>query len=61
VYNPDTEEKEMAEILVRKHRNGPIGDRHLRFIERYSRFEDLGQEVDGAGGSIPSESRQKVS
>lgn len=41
VYVPDTEEKGVAEILVRKHRNGPIGDRHLKFVDRFARFEDL--------------------
>jgi replicative DNA helicase len=41
VYTPDTEEKGIAEILIRKHRNGPIGDRRLRFVDRYAKFEDL--------------------
>lgn len=41
VYNPDTDEKEVTEILVRKHRNGPIGDRRLRFVDRFAKFEDL--------------------
>lgn len=41
VYTPDTEEKGIAEILIRKHRNGPIGDRRLRFVDRFARFEDL--------------------
>lgn len=41
VYNRDTEEKGIAEILIRKHRNGPIGDRRLRFIDRFAKFEDL--------------------
>lgn len=40
IYTPDTEEKGVAEILVRKHRNGPIGDRRLRFVDRFARFED---------------------
>jgi replicative DNA helicase len=40
VYNPDTQEKGIAEVLVRKHRNGPIGDRHLRFVDRYALFQD---------------------
>ncbi len=44
VYVPDTEEKGIAEVLIRKHRNGPIGDRRLRFVERYTRFEDLDSE-----------------
>ena len=46
VYTPDTQEKGVAEVLIRKHRNGPIGDRHLRFVDRFARFEDV-DEVDG--------------
>lgn len=41
VYVPDTEEKGVAEVLIRKHRNGPIGDRRLKFVDRFARFEDL--------------------
>lgn len=41
VYTPDSAEKGFAEILCRKHRNGPIGDRHLRFVDQFARFEDL--------------------
>lgn len=41
VYHRDTEEKGIAEVLIRKHRNGPIGDRRLKFVDRYARFEDL--------------------
>lgn len=37
----DNDEKDSADILVRKHRNGPIGDRQLRFVDRFARFEDL--------------------
>ncbi|MEK7764395.1 MAG: replicative DNA helicase [Nitrospirota bacterium] len=40
VYVPDTEEKGVAEVLIRKHRNGPIGDRRLKFVDRFARFED---------------------
>lgn len=40
VYDHDTDEKGVAEVLIRKHRNGPIGDRRLRFVDRYARFED---------------------
>lgn len=43
VYTRDTEEKGIAEVLVRKHRNGPIGDQRLRFVDRYARFEDMDQ------------------
>ncbi len=41
VYVTDTDEKGIAEVLVKKHRNGPIGDRRLRFVDRFARFEDL--------------------
>jgi replicative DNA helicase len=41
VYRLETEEKGFAEILIRKHRNGPIGDRRLRFVDRFAVFEEL--------------------
>jgi replicative DNA helicase len=44
VYDTDTDEKGIAEVLVRKHRNGPIGDRRLAFIDRFAQFEDLVHE-----------------
>jgi replicative DNA helicase len=40
VYDRDTDEKGVAEVLIRKHRNGPTGDRRLRFVEEFARFED---------------------
>lgn len=39
-YVPDTDEKGVAEVLIRKHRNGPVGDRRLKFVDRFARFED---------------------
>ncbi len=41
VYDPDTDEKGIAELLVRKHRNGSIVDRRLGFVNRFARFTDL--------------------
>lgn len=41
VYTKDTEEKGIAEVLIRKDRNGPIGDLGLRFVDRFAKFEDL--------------------
>ena len=42
VYNPDTEDKRsIADILIRKHRNGPTGDRQLTFLEQYAKFGNL--------------------
>jgi len=41
VYAPDTEKKGIAEIIVAKHRNGPVGSINLRFFDRTARFADL--------------------
>ncbi len=41
VYNPDTEYKGVAEIIIGKQRNGPIGSCRLAFIGQYTRFENL--------------------
>ncbi len=45
VYHPDTEDKGMAEILIRKHRNGPTGDLRLTFLGQNCRFENYATEV----------------
>ena len=41
VYNKDTTDKNMAEIIVGKHRNGPTGMVKLRFTSQYTRFDSL--------------------
>lgn len=42
VYNPDKEgNKGLAEIIIGKQRNGPIGSIHLLFTGRFTRFDDL--------------------
>ena len=40
-YDPDTEKKGIAQILVRKHRNGPTGEIDLYFHPEYSRFANM--------------------
>lgn len=40
-YEPDTENKGIAKILIRKHRNGPVGDVDLYFHPEYSRFTNI--------------------
>ena len=40
VYNPETDDPGKTEILVRKQRNGPIGDVRLHFESKFTRFFD---------------------
>ena len=41
VYNPDSEDKGTAEIIIGKQRNGPIGRVRLTFLGQYTRFENF--------------------
>ena len=41
VYNEDTQDKGIAEIIIGKQRNGPIGTVRLAFIGKFTKFEDL--------------------
>lgn len=40
VYNDNSRDKETAEIIVAKHRNGPIGKIRLNFSPKYCSFEN---------------------
>ena len=53
VYNPDSPDKGVAEIIIGKQRNGPIGTTRLTFLGQYTRFEShiaetrpIGQQRD---------------
>jgi replicative DNA helicase len=41
VYNPESERKNIADIIVAKHRNGPVGEISLYFQPNQTRFSDL--------------------
>lgn len=41
VYNPESERKNIADIIVAKHRNGPVGEISLYFQANQTRFRDL--------------------
>ncbi|GAB2713081.1 replicative DNA helicase [Halomonas garicola] len=48
VYNPDNPDNQgLAELIVGKQRNGPIGTVHMAFIGKYTRFEDLAPDSYG--------------
>lgn len=40
-YNPKDENKGIAEIIIGKQRNGPVGSVEVLFIKEYTRFENL--------------------
>jgi replicative DNA helicase len=40
VYNEDSPERGAAEVLVAKHRNGPIGTRRLVYRNQFTRFDN---------------------
>ena len=44
VYNEDTPDKGVAEIIIGKQRNGPIGTIKLGFMGQYTRFENLARQ-----------------
>jgi replicative DNA helicase len=49
VYNKseDNPEKGIAEIIIGKQRNGPVGIVKLAFLEQYTSFEQLARTDDG--------------
>lgn len=52
-YEPDNPDiKGQADLLVRKHRNGPVGEIPLRWEAQYGRFSDR-QETAAPQGPVP--------
>jgi len=45
-YNPDTDRKGIAEVIVAKHRNGPVGTVEMAFLPEFTKFVDLAPEVE---------------
>ena len=50
-YNAETERKNIADILIKKHRNGPTGNVELYFDRDKQRFKSL----DTKHSSVPFE------
>ena len=49
VYERDTPRKGIADIIIAKQRNGPVGDIRLTFLGEFTRFENLVSEAYGEG------------
>ncbi|MGC1403056.1 MAG: replicative DNA helicase [Thermodesulfobacteriota bacterium] len=46
MYEENSKQKGIAEILLRKHRNGPTGSVSLTFLDAYTRFENLASGIE---------------
>jgi replicative DNA helicase len=45
-YNEQSEDQGLAEVILAKHRNGPIGTEKLAFLKRFAKFADLAPQHD---------------
>lgn len=43
-YNPESDDKGIAEVIVGKHRNGPTGKVQLAWLEQYTKFASLARK-----------------
>ena len=52
VYNPDSDQRGQAEVIIGKQRNGPTGKVDLSFLSEFTTFKDLfrgtGEEIEAA-------------
>jgi replicative DNA helicase len=49
VYDKETPRRGVADIIIGKQRNGPVGEFHLTFLGEYTKFENLVAEDYGEG------------
>lgn len=45
-YNPETEKKNITEVIIAKHRNGPVDTVQLFFHKAFTKFSDLTQMAE---------------
>jgi replicative DNA helicase len=45
VYNPDSQDRGTAEIIIAKHRNGPVGKVRLAWLDHYTKFANMARGV----------------
>ena len=51
-YNRDSERPGEADVIVAKHRNGPVGDVVLTFLSRYPKFANMYREREFGGAPV---------
>lgn len=47
-YHPDSEKKGIAELIIAKHRNGPVGAVELGFLKEFTKFVNLDRQHQSA-------------
>jgi len=47
-YNHDSEKKGIAELIIAKHRNGPVGTVELGFLKEFTKFVNLDRQYQSA-------------
>ena len=55
IYNPESDQQGIAEVIVAKHRNGPTGNIKLAFLGRFTRFENMARSSMPTGGASAGE------
>jgi replicative DNA helicase len=51
VYNQESQDKGVAEIIIGKQRAGPTGTVRCKFLREFTRFENLEEQRDGGEGA----------
>jgi replicative DNA helicase len=45
IYNPESPDRGTAEIIVAKHRSGPVGTSRLAFLDHYTKFANMAKGI----------------
>jgi len=53
-YDRESERQGEADVIVAKHRNGPVGEVQLAFLKKHPKFVNLARDVPGAGAPLGS-------
>lgn len=53
MYNPESQDQGMAEVIVAKHRSGPTGVVKLAFLGRFTRFENMARRPEPGRAAVP--------
>ncbi len=52
IYNSESDQRGIAEVIVAKHRNGPTASVRLAFLGQYTRFENMARSSNAPRGEF---------